>query len=508
MASKAYELATLARDATTLTGNAQTMGDANTLDGHDSSYFAVATHNHDSWYLKLEGGVLTGYVTVHATPTNDFHIANKKYVDDEVLSVSTALSSSKADSTHNHDSDYSSSSHNHNSDYSLISHHHDSEYLKTSGGDIVGGVTAPTPVLDTHIANKAYVDSQVGNAHTHTEYAEEAHVHADYALVSALNNYATNASVTTLLADKVDQTTYDDMVEDNADKTYVNNAIAPYATQTSMNAGLLLKADLSYVNTTVAGLANDAEIANLQSQVDQLSAGKATTQYVNSQLANYVDVNTYTTEINAKADAMAMAQAFALKADISYVDTKVADLVESAPQALNTLNELASALGDDADFSTTIATQIGAKADTSYVDTQIASLNSSIFSGSWNDITQKPSIPSSTSELTNDSNYSTTMSQSFGPYNSAGLASANGDGSDNHIGFITVVDTASSIQIFKNGIKLQGPIINTVSDDVPSVWDPVGYDYIAYQSSNDIVFESHVNLSSIDTIEIVVIYEV
>ena len=43
----------------------------------------------------------------------------------------------------------------------------------------------------------------------------------------------------------------------------------------------------------------------------------------------------------------------------SYVDKAVANLVNSAPDALNTLNELASALGDDPNFATTIATQIG-----------------------------------------------------------------------------------------------------------------------------------------------------
>lgn len=43
----------------------------------------------------------------------------------------------------------------------------------------------------------------------------------------------------------------------------------------------------------------------------------------------------------------------------TYVDEKVAGLVDSAPETLNTLNELATALGDDPNFATTIATQIG-----------------------------------------------------------------------------------------------------------------------------------------------------
>lgn len=44
-----------------------------------------------------------------------------------------------------------------------------------------------------------------------------------------------------------------------------------------------------------------------------------------------------------------------------YVDDKVAAIVASAPAALDTLDELAAALGDDANFATTVATSIGTK---------------------------------------------------------------------------------------------------------------------------------------------------
>ena len=45
----------------------------------------------------------------------------------------------------------------------------------------------------------------------------------------------------------------------------------------------------------------------------------------------------------------------------TYVDNKVASMVDSAPETLNTLNELAAALGDDPNFATTVATEIGGK---------------------------------------------------------------------------------------------------------------------------------------------------
>ncbi|MGB2145973.1 MAG: pyocin knob domain-containing protein, partial [Vibrio toranzoniae] len=49
---------------------------------------------------------------------------------------------------------------------------------------------------------------------------------------------------------------------------------------------------------------------------------------------------------------------YALK---SYVDDEIAGLVDSSPDALNTLNELAAALGDDPNFATTVTQSIGTK---------------------------------------------------------------------------------------------------------------------------------------------------
>jgi len=48
-------------------------------------------------------------------------------------------------------------------------------------------------------------------------------------------------------------------------------------------------------------------------------------------------------------------------ATTAYTDTAIANLVDSSPSALNTLNELAAALGDDASFSTTVNNNIATK---------------------------------------------------------------------------------------------------------------------------------------------------
>ena len=57
----------------------------------------------------------------------------------------------------------------------------------------------------------------------------------------------------------------------------------------------------------------------------------------------------------------------------SEVDTAIANIVNSAPETLNTLNELAAALGNDPNFATTISNQIGLKANqaTTYTKTEV-----------------------------------------------------------------------------------------------------------------------------------------
>ena len=62
-----------------------------------------------------------------------------------------------------------------------------------------------------------------------------------------------------------------------------------------------------------------------------------------------------------KVSGLATPTANADAATKLYVDTAVADLVNGAPALLDTLNELAAALGDDADFITTVNAAIGEK---------------------------------------------------------------------------------------------------------------------------------------------------
>jgi hypothetical protein len=105
-----------------------------------------------------------------------------------------------------------------------------------------------------------------------------------------------------------------------------------------------------------------------------ITAGTGITKLYDD-VANTITVSTDTSVIATKLYAE------------SYTDQAFAQLVGAAPAVLNTLSELSDALGDDANFASTVATALTAKADASVVqgaltaiDTK-APLNSPTFTG-------------------------------------------------------------------------------------------------------------------------------
>jgi len=80
-----------------------------------------------------------------------------------------------------------------------------------------------------------------------------------------------------------------------------------------------------------------------------------------TELSHLANTNAYIADESARIDLLNTNLTSTNTAIRSYVDTSVANLVDSAPAALDTLNELASALGDDENFATTLATNLGQK---------------------------------------------------------------------------------------------------------------------------------------------------
>ena len=66
----------------------------------------------------------------------------------------------------------------------------------------------------------------------------------------------------------------------------------------------------------------------------------------------------------------------------TYVTTQIANLIDSAPASLDTLNELAAAINDDANVYTTLTNSIATKQDTLVSGTSIKTINSTSLLGS------------------------------------------------------------------------------------------------------------------------------
>ena len=89
----------------------------------------------------------------------------------------------------------------------------------------------------------------------------------------------------------------------------------------------------------------------------QLLSGKRITDSAGTKIEFGDDIDMNSNKITELGTPSANADA----ATKLYVDTSIADLANSAPTTLNTLNELAAALGDDANFSTTVTNSIASK---------------------------------------------------------------------------------------------------------------------------------------------------
>ena len=220
-----------------------------------------------------------------------------------------------------------------------------------------------------------------------------------------------------------------------ANTAYVNNTILDIVTKSYVdtlnleytalaNTPTLLSqftndpvfANTDYVNTTIESIVTKSYVESFNVNSAFLD-GETKSYYLDyqnftntptiptnlSELANdvnFVDTTYVTSVIEPKANTTMLSD-YALT---SYVDTKVANVVDSAPETLDTLKELSDALGADENFSTTMTTQLGLKANT-------AMLSNVATTGDYTDLSNLPdldnlsSIPTALSQLANDTNF-------------------------------------------------------------------------------------------------------
>ena len=136
------------------------------------------------------------------------------------------------------------------------------------------------------------------------------------------------------------------------------------AVEAASDSNVFTDADHSKLNAVEANATGDQTAAEIRAAVEAATDSNVFTDADHSKLDG-IEGNSTADQTKADIDALN------INADLldgqhgsyytGYADTAVSNLVDSAPSTLDTLNELAAALGDDANFSTTVTNSIATK---------------------------------------------------------------------------------------------------------------------------------------------------
>ena len=134
--------------------------------------------------------------------------------------------------------------------------------------------------------------------------------------------------------------------------------------ESASDSNVFTDADHTKLNAIEAGATADQTASEIRTLVESASDSNVFTDADHTKLDgiaasanNYSISSDLLDEDNmASNSATKVASQQSIKA---YVDAEVAGVISSAPAALDTLNELAAALGDDANFATTTSTALG-----------------------------------------------------------------------------------------------------------------------------------------------------
>ena len=148
--------------------------------------------------------------------------------------------------------------------------------------------------------------------------------------------------------------------------------------QTQVGQNLTLKTSgtgFVYVETSdfYVGDVNTSAVKIDENSISRFGGGIVTIDGFTNSADMTTAINTAETNANTYTDTREIAittayqtyadqaEADAITTSNSYADTAIANLVDSAPATLDTLNELAAALGDDPNFATTVTNSIATK---------------------------------------------------------------------------------------------------------------------------------------------------
>ena len=227
------------------------------------------------------------------------------------------------------------------------------KYNTAEGRELEKKVQKVTDDLSAHVASseKAFnevqndIEALDGRLDDEIERAkgEEAAIRRELAAGDAATLSSAKSYTDTSVAAEAGKREQGDATTLQAAKTYTDTSVAAEAEERTQGDATTLSSAKTYTDTSVADEAQkrgQGDAATLQSANSHADAAVASEKSAR-------ESGDRTTLESAKA----------------YVDKAIAELVDGSPAALDTLKELSAALGNDPNFATTVATQIGQKVD-------------------------------------------------------------------------------------------------------------------------------------------------
>ena len=206
--------------------------------------------------------------------------------------------------------------------------------LHANSVSFVSGTITTTPTNANDLVNKSYVDnSSSGSAFT-SDILPNAN--------GTLDIGSSTLGFVNVFASSIQGLTTPANATDAANKAYVDAAVV----------GISLYAQ------TVNGYAGTVVL-----ETDDVAEGIFNVYYTDSRVDTHLNTSSATTGQTLIWNGSDYTWGTPAAAGVTQadIDTSIANLVDSAPTTLDTLNELAAALGDDANFSTTITNSIASK---------------------------------------------------------------------------------------------------------------------------------------------------